>query len=64
MTPALLNKTCNLVSLERKVWAEAFMVVKSLRSRCRKTRVPFEEGKAVLMDAIAALDFSSDRAAM
>jgi hypothetical protein len=39
------------------------MVVKSLRSRWRNIREPFESGKAVWMDDIAALDFSEDRAA-
>jgi len=38
-------------------------VVKSSRSRCRKIASPFESGKAVLMDSIAALVLSAERAA-
>lgn len=39
------------------------MVVRSSRSRWRKIASPFEFGKAVLMDSMAALVLSAERAA-
>ena len=40
------------------------MVVRSLRSRCRKVSVPFEAGYRASMRLMAFEPFSSDRAAM
>lgn len=64
MTPALLKRTWRVDSWARKDAAEVLMVVRSLRSRCRKMRAPLESGASFLMSEMAWRDFSSERAAM
>jgi hypothetical protein len=62
MTPALLKRTWSFVSADRKAWAEALIVVRSLRSSRRKTRLPFDSGAARFMSLIAVFALSSERA--
>lgn len=64
MTAALLNKTCSVDSRARKASAEALMVLRSARSRCRYVSDPADEGAACFTSAMAAHALSSERAPM
>ena len=64
MTPALFQRTSSLVSCARNSSADFLTVVRSLRSRWRYTREPFEDGEEAVINSMAFVAFSSDRAAM
>jgi hypothetical protein len=64
MIPALLKRMSSRFSLERKVWTEVFMVLRSARSRGRNPRAPVESGNEFLMELMAESALDSERAAM
>jgi hypothetical protein len=61
--PALLNNTSNLSSLARNSLADFLIVERSSRSRFRYAMVPLASGELDLIDVIALVAFSSERAA-
>jgi hypothetical protein len=64
MIPALLKRMSSLFSLERKVWVEDLIVLRSARSRGRNSRTPVESENKVLMELIAENALDSERAAI
>lgn len=63
MTPALLVRTSRRCSRFRKLSAEALMVARSARSRCRNSRRPSDDGWEFLISDMAASALSLERPA-